>query len=185
MNLRVCRMMVVRVASEKGIVLGIDRVGGGRDMVEGVVSTIMFLPMVRHSPVGIHRIGHQRERNGSDGRVLSKMVVPSRGEGSSLQHEARVGGGKGWLVRWRLWILLLDLTVDEKIVEDPAWTPDQTVSPSFDAGLDLVENEDRPAPDELALVVTKTTGDLRQDATPYRLKDEQSISCRVSVQTCS
>lgn len=104
-------------------------------------------------------------------------------ERAALDCEVGVCCGECGLVgRW-FRILLLYFAIDEKVVQNSTWTPDHPICPSLDAGLDLVEYKDGATLDQLALIVAKTSCDFGQDAAPHRLKDEQSISSRVAVET--
>lgn len=46
-----------------------------------------------------------------------------------------------------------EATTHEKVLEDAAWTPDETVGPAADVGLALVEDEDVARGDEAAALV--------------------------------
>lgn len=63
----------------------------------------------------------------------------------------------------------------QKVPQDSARAPQQPISPALDTAFPLVEYEDGSAPDEFALVVTKTTGHLWHDTSTHALKDDEGI----------
>jgi hypothetical protein len=71
--------------------------------------------------------------------------------------------------------LLVCFAIEEKVAEDPAWAPEETVGPALDATLVFVEHEHGARGDHFALRIDEAAGDSGNEASASRLEDEEGI----------
>lgn len=67
---------------------------------------------------------------------------------------------------------LVSFAIEEKVAENPAWTPEESVGPPLNTTLILVEDKDGTRCDHFAFRVDETAGDAGNEASASGFEDE-------------